>query len=106
MEIINTYDETIAHYSMKLSHAEEELNLALKGLQELEILAADGWQGIAGGEMITKLQDVRREALAPRNDMEQIRSSLAQLGTVIEDEIRSLEAEAAAAAAAAMAGMM
>ena len=33
MEIINTYDETIAHYSMKLSHAEEELNLALKGLQ-------------------------------------------------------------------------
>ena len=56
--------------------------------------------------MITKLQDVRREALAPRNDMEQIRSSLAQLGTVIEDEIRSLEAEAAAAAAAAMAGMM
>ena len=36
MEIINTYDETISHYSMKLNHAEDELNLALKGLQELE----------------------------------------------------------------------
>ena len=41
MEIINTFDETISHYCMKLNHAQEELDLALKGLQELEWLAAD-----------------------------------------------------------------
>ena len=102
MEIINTYDETIAHYSMKLNHAEDELNLALKGLQDLEFLAADGWQGAAGSALIEKLLEIRRDALAPRNDMEQIRSSLSQLSVVIEEEIRSLEAEAAAAAASAM----
>ena len=102
MEIINTYDETISHYSMKLNHAEDELNLALKSLQDLEFLAAEGWQGVAGSAVMNKLAEIRRDALAPRNDMEQIRSSLAQLGVVIEEEIRSLEAEMAAAAAAAM----
>ena len=102
MEIINTYDETISHYSMKLNHAEDELNLALKSLQDLEFLAAEGWQGVAGGAVMNKLAEIRRDALAPRNDMEQIRSSLAQLGVVIEEEIRSLEAEMAAAAAANM----
>lgn len=102
MEIINTYDETISHYNMKLNHAEDELNLALKGLQELEFLAADGWQGAAGSAILEKLLEIRREALTPRSDMEQIRASLSQLGVVIEEEIRSLEAEAAAVAAALM----
>ena len=101
MEIINTYDETIAHYSMKLNHAEDELNLALKGLQELEFLAGDSWKGTAGSAVINKLLEIRNEAVAPRRDMEQIRSSLTQLSVVIEEEIRSLEAEMAAAAAAA-----
>lgn len=99
MEIVNTYEETLAHYRMKLSHAEDELNDALKGLQELEILAEDGWQGRAGSELLGRLTELRREASAPGEDMEQIRVSLAQLGTAVEEEIRSLEAEAAAAAA-------
>ena len=98
MEIINTYDETISHYSMKLGHAEEELALALKGLQELEMLAGDGWQGTAGRAVIDKLSEIRSEAQAPLRDMEQIRASLSQLGVVIEEEIRSLEAEMAMAA--------
>ena len=102
MEIINTYDETISHYSMKLNHAEDELNLALKGLQELEFMAGDGWKGIAGTAVLDKLLEIRREALAPKGDMEQIRASLSQLTGVIEEEIRSLEAEMAAAAAANM----
>lgn len=102
MEIINTYDETISHYSMKLNHAEDELNLALKGLQELEFLAGDGWHGTAGSAVINKLLEIRGEAQAPRRDMEQIRSSLAQLNVVIEEEIRALQAEAAAAASAGM----
>ena len=102
MEIINTYDETISHYSMKLNHAEDELNLALKGLQELEMLAADGWQGTAGNAVLNKLLEIRGEAQAPRGDMEQIRAALSQLSVVIEDEIRSLQAEMAAAEAAAM----
>ncbi len=98
MEIINTYDETIAHYSMKLNHAQDELELALKGLQELEFLAADGWQGEAGSAFLEKLLEIRSEAQAPRSDMEQIRASLSQLGVMIEEEIRTLEAAAAAAA--------
>ena len=102
MEIINTYDETIAHYNMKLNHAEEELTLALKGLQELEFLAGDGWQGTAGKAVIDKLLEIRSEAQAPMREMEQMRSSLSQLSVVIEDEIRSLEAEMAAAAAMGM----
>ncbi len=102
MEIVNTYDETISHYSMKLNHAEDELNLALKGLQELEFLAGDGWKGTAGNAVVNKLLEICSEAQAPRSDMEQIRASLSQLSVVIEEEIRSLEAEMAAAAAASM----
>ena len=102
MTIVNTYDETISHYNMKLNHAEDELNLALKGLQELEFLAGDGWKGTAGSAVINKLLEIRNEAVAPKRDMAQIRASLSQLSVVIEDEIRSLEAEMAAAAAALM----
>lgn len=102
MEIVNTYEETLAHYSMKLSHAEDELNDAIKGLSELELLTGEGWQGRAGSEMAARLAELKREAAAPRDDMEQIRMALNQLRAAIEEEIRSLEAEAAAAAAAAV----
>lgn len=96
MQIINSYDETIAHYQMKLNHAEEELNQALKGLQDLEFLVGEGWHGTAGDAVMNKLTEIRSELQNPRRDMEQIRSSLSQLGTVIEEEIRVLEAQMAA----------
>lgn len=90
MEIINTYDETIAHYQMKLNHVEEELNEALHILRELELLAADSWVGQSGDAVVEKFLELRNEAQGPRGDMEQIRGALTQLGAVIEDEIRSL----------------
>ena len=48
MEIINTYDETLSHYIMKISHAEEELGDALKGFEELIYLGQEGWNTPAG----------------------------------------------------------
>ena len=102
MQIINSYDETIAHYQMKLNHAEDELNQALRELQELEWMMAEGWQGTAGSAVRDKLLEIHNEVQAPKRDMEQIHSSLSQLGAVIEEEIRTLEAQMAAAAAATM----
>ena len=105
MEIINTYEETLAHYNRKLSHAEEELEDALKGLQELEILASEGWQGKASEAFRDRIQELSRQMAAPRQEFEEIRRSLSQLGAAIEEEIRLLmEAEAAKAAAALNAG--
>ena len=102
MEIINTFDETISHYCMKLNHAQEELDLALKGLQELEWLAADGWQSQAGSAVSDKLMEIRSEALATQRDMEMVRSSLSQLGVMIEEEIQAWEIKMAAVSAASM----
>lgn len=98
MEIVNVYQETLAHYNMKLSHIEDELAATLKGIQELEILVADGWKGKAGGETLLILQEMRQQVTAPKSDVDSMRTYLIQLGAAIEEEIRTLEQEAALAA--------
>lgn len=101
MEIINTYSETIAHYNMKLGHAEDELNDAIRYLQELEIMASDGWNGPAADAFCSRVEELEREMAFPRDNFEQIRRALAQLRSAMEEEIRTLMEEAAALAAAA-----
>lgn len=98
MEIVNVYEETLSHYSMKLSHIEDELASALKGIQELEVLVSDGWKGKAGSEMLLVAQELRQAVAAPKADIDSVRTNLTQLGVVIEEEIRTLEQEAALAA--------
>lgn len=95
MKIINTYEETLSHYNMKLNHAQEELEDALRGLGELEILAAEGWQGRAAEAFEERLEQLRHEMTAPREEMEEIRRLLAGLGRTIEEEIRLLMEEEA-----------
>ena len=107
MEIINTYDETISHYNMKLGHAEDELNDDIRYLQELEIMASDGWSGPAAEAFRDRAQELAREMAAPRDNFEQIRRALVQLRSAIEEEIRVLmEEEAAAKARAAEAAAL
>ena len=98
MEIINTYSETLSHYIMKVSHAEEELEDAGRGLEELGLLAEEGWRGPAGSQAQEKIQELNRQAGSLRSDMEEICDSLRQLGAAVEEEIRQLEEQAAAAA--------
>lgn len=103
MEIVNTYEETLSHYKGKLNHAEEELEDALKGFQELEMLALEGWQGKASEAFRDRIAELSRQAAGPKEDFEEIRHAFAQLGNAIEEQIRLLmEAEAKAAAAQQM----
>lgn len=95
MKIINTYDEILSHYNMKLNHAREELEDALRSLGELEVLAAEGWQGRAAEAFGERLEQLRHEMTAPREEMEEIRRLLAGLGRAIEEEIRLLMEEQA-----------
>ena len=107
MEIINTYNETISHYNMKLGHAEDELNDAIRYLQELEVMAYDGWSGPAAEAFRDRVEELAREMAAPREHFEQIRQALAQLRSAIEEEIRVLmEEEASAKAKAAEAAAL
>lgn len=101
MEIINTYDETLAHYNMKLNHAEEELDDALRSVKELGLLAAAGWMGPAASSFGERVEDLTREMREPKQGIDQVRQALAQLRMTIEDEIRALMEEEAAAARAA-----
>ena len=103
MEIINTYDETLAHYNMKLNHAEEELCGAIQKAGELGALAAAGWMGPAASSFGERTEDLLRELREPRQSIDQVRQALAALRTTIEDEIRTLMEEEAAAAEAAAA---
>ncbi len=98
MEIINTYSETLSHYIMKVSHAEEELEDAGRGLEELSLLAEEGWRGPAGGQAQEKIRELDRQAGSLRSDMEEICGALRQLGAAVEEEIRQLKEQAAAAA--------
>lgn len=107
MEIINTYEDTLSHYNRKLDHVGEELEDALKGLQELEILASEGWQGKASRAFCDRLTELSRQMTLPKNELDEIRRALSQMGAVIREEIRLfMEAEAAKAAAAPDAGGM
>ncbi len=101
MEIINTYDETLAHYRMKLNHAEEELEDALRKAKELELLAAAGWMGPAAASFGERTQELIREIEEPRRNIDQVRQALAQLRITIKEEIRVLMEEEARAAQAA-----
>lgn len=106
MEIVNTYEETLSHYQMKLNHAEEELEDALKGLRELEVLASDGWQGKASMAFYDRLTELSRQMAAPKNDFDEIRQALSQLRAAIQGDIRLLmEGEADAAMAARGTGL-
>lgn len=96
MVIINTYDETLAYYTGKLAHAEEELQETLRQLKQMEILAGDGWQGPAGESAMIRLQELQQELRKPVDEIDQIRRDLNRLSNVIEEEIRALAAEAAA----------
>ncbi len=97
MEIINTYDETLSHYIMKISHAEEELGDALKGFEELIYLGQEGWNTPAGHQAEEKIEQLRREVIPIQGDMEEICTALRQLGAAVEEEIRLLKEQAAQA---------
>ena len=97
MEIINTYSETLSHYIMKVSHAEEELEEAGKGFAELSLLAETGWYGSAGEQAQEKIRELNQEIGPLRSDMEAIRGALRQLGAAVEEEVRQLKEQAAQA---------
>ncbi|MCI8401319.1 MAG: hypothetical protein HFI38_04375 [Lachnospiraceae bacterium] len=100
MEIVNTYEETLSHYNMKLNHAGEELDEAMRELGELELLMENGWQGKAAMAFYDRLRELSRQAAAPREDFDEIRGALSQLQAAIREEIRLLTEEEAEAAGA------
>ncbi len=95
MEIINNYQETINYYNRKLGHAQDEWQSGVREMEMLISLLEENWQGRAGEEAVLKLEEFRREAAAPINDMEAMRAYLAALGLAIEEELRRLAEEEA-----------
>lgn len=103
MEIINTYDETLAYYDRKLRHAEEELDDALRSIKGLGTPLASGWAGPAASAFAEGMEALSQKMREPKQEIGQVRQALFKLRTAIEEEIRALaQEEAKAAEAAAM----
>ncbi len=95
MEIINSYDDTIAFYRSRINYAEEELMDGLRILKELNAMAVSGWNSMAGNETALRLEELQKDGNQMRNDMEDVRRSLAQLEEAIEEERQAALAAAA-----------
>lgn len=91
--VFNDFGDTITHYSNRLNIASQQLNDAFKNLQEMEILAADGWKSRGGEATISKSQELRHEIKNADQSIDSALMALQGLSRAIQNEIARRIAE-------------
>lgn len=92
MEIVNGYEDMIAYYRSRIQYADDELYDGMRLLRELETLVPAGWDSRAGNEVVLRLEELRREGRYLQDQLEDIRTSLAQCQAAMEEEMMAAAA--------------
>jgi len=92
MEIVNGYEDMIAYYRSRIQYADDELYDGMRLLKELETMIPAGWDSRAGNEAVLRLEELQRDGRYLRDQLEDIRTSLARCEAAMEEEMAAAAA--------------